>query len=114
MLTILHHTECSKSRNAIQFLENLGLNFETRLYVENPLNEKEIEELLEMLNLGIHEIIRKNETTWIQKFSSKTYSRNELISILANYPDLLQRPIVIKDRKAVIARPTENIEQLLK
>lgn len=113
MITILHNNRCGKSRNALQFLESKGLEFEVRNYLENPLSEVEIEDLLEKLDVSVHEIIRKNEDLWKEKFSEKSYSDSGLISILANYPKLLQRPIVIKNSKAIIARDLEKIEKFL-
>lgn len=113
MITILHNNRCGKSRNALQFLESKGLEFEVRNYLENPLSEVEIEDLLEKLDVSVHEIIRKNEDLWKEKFSEKSYSDNGLISILANYPKLLQRPIVIKNSKAIIARDLEKLEKFL-
>ena len=113
MITILHNNRCGKSRNALQFLESKGLEFEVRNYLENPLSEVEIEDLLEKLDVSIHDIIRKNEDIWKENFSEKFYSDSGLVSILANYPKLLQRPIVIKDNKAIIARDLEKLEKFL-
>ena len=113
MIIILHNNRCGKSRTALQFLESKGLDFEVRNYLENPLSELEIKELLEKLDVSIHEIIRKNEDIWKENFSEKVYSDSGLISILANYPKLLQRPIVIKDNKAIIARDLEKLEKFI-
>lgn len=113
MITILHNNRCGKSRTALQFLEGKGLQFEVRNYLENPLSELEIEDLLEKLDVSIHDIIRKNEDLWKENFSEKYYSDSGLVSILANYPKLLQRPIVIKDSKAIIARDIEKLEKFI-
>ncbi|AZI69538.1 ArsC/Spx/MgsR family protein [Cloacibacterium normanense] len=113
MITILHNNRCGKSRAALQFLESKGLQFEVRNYLENPLSEVEIEDLLSKLDTSIHNIIRKNEDLWKENFSETTYSDSGLVSILANYPKLLQRPIVIKDNKAIIAREIEKLEKFL-
>lgn len=113
MITILHNNRCGKSRAALQLLESKGIDFETRLYLENPLSEVEIEEVLKKLELSADDLIRKNEELWKEKFSSVSYSQQGLISILANYPKLLQRPIVIIGNKAIIARDLERLEQFL-
>jgi arsenate reductase len=107
------------SYNAFHLLTDLfypvakDLDFETRLYLENPLSEIEIQDLLEKLEVSVNEIIRKKEELWKESFSSKTYTEQELISILANHPKLLQRPIVIIGNKAIIARDLEKLEQFL-
>ena len=61
MITILHNNRCGKSRAALQYLESKGVAFEVRNYLENPLSEVEIEDLLSKLDISIHNIIRKNE-----------------------------------------------------
>ena len=114
MITILHNNRCGKSRAALQYLESKGVAFEVRNYLENPLSEVEIEDLLSKLDTSIHNIIRKNEDLWKENFSETTYSDSGLVSILANYPKLLQRPIVIKDNKAIIARDIEKLENFYK
>ena len=103
MITILHNNRCGKSRTALQYLESKGVAFEVRNYLENPLSEVEIEDLLSKLDTSIHNIIRKNEDLWKENFSETTYSDSGLVSILANYPKLLQRPIVIKDNKTIVS-----------
>lgn len=113
MITILHNNRCGKSRTALQYLESKGDVIAVRNYLENPLSEVEIEVLLEKLDGSINDIIRKNEDIWKDKFSETTYSDSELISILANNPKLLQRPIVITDGKAIVARDIEKLEKFL-
>jgi arsenate reductase len=112
-ITILHNNRCGKSRAALQFLESKNIDFDVRNYLENPLSEVEIEDLLSKLDTTVHEIIRKNEELWKENFSQTNYSDSGLVSILANYPKLLQRPIVIKDNKAIIARDIEKLEKFL-
>ena len=113
MITILHNNRCGKSRTALQYLESKGVAFELRNYLENPLSEVEIEDLLSKLDTSIHNIIRKNEDLWKENFSETTYSDSGLVSISANYTKPLQRLIVIKDNKAIIAREIEKLEKFL-
>ena len=113
MITILHNNRCGKSRAALQYLESKELQFEVRNYLEIPLSELEIKDLLEKLDVSVQDIIRKNENLWKENFSQNTYSDSDLVSILSNYPKLLQRPIVIKDNKAIIARDIEKLEKFL-
>lgn len=111
--TLLHNASCSKSKRALDYLYEKGIQFEIRNYLENPLSESEIKFLLEMLDCGVNELIRKNERLWAERFAEKQYSAEGLISILANYPQLMQRPILIHNYKAVIARPVERIDTIL-
>lgn len=114
MIQVLHNNRCSKSREAVQFLEEKDVDFQVIYYLENPLNELEINDLLKKLNLSVMEIIRTNENIWKENFKDKNLSEAELIKILAENPKLIQRPIIIKNDKAVIGRPLENLEKLLK
>ena len=113
MINILHNNRCGKSRAALQYLESKGVAFEVRNYLENPLSEVEIEDLLSKLDTSIHNIIRKNEDLWKENFSETTYSDSGLVSILANYPKLLQRPKEKKDNKAILEREIEKLEKFL-
>lgn len=113
MLQVIHNNRCTKSRNAITYLEEKGIDFDVRYYLENPLSEKEIKEVLKKLGTKPMDIIRTNEAIWKDEFKGKTFTDAELIKILAENPKLLQRPIIIKDNKAVIGRPSENIDELL-
>ncbi len=113
MITLLYNGTCSKSNCALEFLEEKKITFQVRNYLENPLNEQEIELLLAQLQLSVHQIIRKNEPVWTEKFSCSNYSEQDLIAILANYPILMQRPILIINNSAIIAREIVAIEALL-
>ena len=87
MITILHNNRCGKSRAALQFLESKGVAFEVRNYLENPLSEVEIEDLLSKLDTSIHNIIRKNEDLWKENFSETTYSDSGSTKFDITFPD---------------------------
>ncbi len=113
MITVYHNNRCSKSRNAIQFLEDKDIAFEVIKYLENPLGEDQISALLDKLNITPETLIRKNEAIWKEQFKGKVLSDTELISAMAAHPKLIERPIIVNGEKAVIGRPTENIETIL-
>ncbi|PIE50080.1 MAG: arsenate reductase (glutaredoxin) [Flavobacteriales bacterium] len=112
MIQILHNNRCSKSRQCLAFLEDKNEDFEVIKYLENPLSVEEIKDLLVKLQLPAMDIVRTTEKIWKENFKGKEYSEEELISILAENPKLIQRPIVIKCNKAVVGRPLEKVEQL--
>ena len=113
MILILHNPRCSKSRQACELIK-LKEPFEIREYLKNPLSEKEIKDVLKKLNMKAEEIIRTGEPLFKEKFSKKKYTEAEWIKILAKNPILIERPIIIKGDKALVGRPVENINQLLK
>lgn len=113
MITILHNSRCSKSREALAFLEARNLEFQIRYYLEEPLSKQEIGTLLSQLGISVKEVIRNNEKEW-KEIPNREYLTDEaLVEWIEKTPKLLQRPIVIKGNVAVIARPVENIEKLL-
>ena len=113
MINILHNSRCSKSREALQYLETQHIEFDIRNYLDDPLSVEEIKALLVKLGLEATDIIRTNENLWKENFKGKEYTEEELISILSENPKLIQRPIIIKGEKAVIGRPLENVIELL-
>ena len=113
MITILHNPRCGKSRTGLQLLYQLQEEVVVRRYLDEPLSKVEIIDLLQKLNKKPIEIIRTQEKIWKDKFAKKTFSNSELISILAEHPILIERPILIRNEKAVMGRPPENILQLI-
>ena len=84
-------------------------------YLKTPLNKKKIEEVVSFLNeMDFKKLIRKNELIYKEKYKNKILSKSDLIQAIVQDPILLERPIVIKDKKAIIGRPPENVLDLLK
>ncbi|TZF86530.1 arsenate reductase (glutaredoxin) (plasmid) [Pedobacter sp. BS3] len=114
MIQILHNNRCSKSRCALQYLENEHIAHQVIPYLENPLNKEELRELINKLGITPEALVRKNEAVYKEHYQDKTFSDEEWISILTENPILIERPIVIKGNKAVIGRPLETVVELLK
>lgn len=74
MIQILHNNRCSKSREAINFLDEKGVDCQIRYYLEEPLSAKEIKDLLKKLGLKPKDIIRTGETIWKEEFSGKNFT----------------------------------------
>ena len=109
---IYHNPRCRKSREALHYLEENGIEFETVYYLKNPTSASTLKTLLKYLNLNAIALLRKNETLWKTKFSNKKWTDEELITIMIQNPKLIERPIVVRNEKAVIARPLKKIEDL--
>jgi arsenate reductase len=105
---------CSKCRATLKILEDRGIAFEPVNYYDTPLTASELKELLVKLGVGPRDILRKGETAYSElDLSRRSLSDDELIALMVKHPDLIQRPIVVKGGKAVLARPPENVEELL-
>ena len=112
-MKIYHNPRCSKSRQGLQLLENSNQDFEIVDYQNNPPTEKELKEILKMLDFEPIQLVRKNEAIWKENYKNKELTDDEIIKAMSSHPKLIERPIVISGNKAVLGRPPENINQLL-
>lgn len=114
-MKIYHNSRCSKSRQGLDLLKNSGQDFEIINYLETAPKKEEIQNLLKMLGMEKPiDLVRKTEAIWKENYKGKDLSDDEIIEAMAQNSRLIERPIVIKGDKAVIGRPLENIEELLK
>jgi arsenate reductase len=113
MTTIYHNPRCRKSRETLQLLEEKNEVIETVLYLDNPPTTAELKKLLKMLGMAPIELIRKNEAVWKENFKHKDLSDTEIIEAMVAHPKLIERPIVIKNGKAAVGRPPENVLNIL-
>ena len=109
MLTLLHNPRCSKSRAAKEILSELNVEFETREYLNQPLSESELKDLLEKLGLSPLELVRTKETL-IKEESISLETQSDALKALENYPKRMERPVVVGKNFAVIGRPPELIK----
>lgn len=113
MITIYHNGRCSKSRGALEILQEEGIPHKVRWYLDEPLSEKEIRALLKKLRMPAEALVRKSENLFKESFAGKTLSEDEWIEVLTRHPLLIERPIVVNGRKAVVARPPERLREVL-
>ena len=113
-IEIWHNPQCSKSRNAMELLEAKGLNTSVIKYLENVPTKERIKAVLKKLNMKASQILRTGEDIYKELNLKEIDDEDKLIEIMTEYPILIERPIIIKGEIAVIARPIENLEELLK
>ncbi|MDC7993687.1 arsenate reductase (glutaredoxin) [Altibacter sp. HG106] len=114
MNTIIYHNpRCRKSRETLQILEEHGESLEIVKYLETPPSAPTLSELIAMLGIAPIDLVRTNETIWKEQFKGKALTDAEIVNAMVANPKLIERPIVIKGRKAVIGRPPENVKKLL-
>jgi len=114
MIKIYHNPRCTKSRQGLEVLEKSGEQFEIVKYLENIPTKEELRKVLGYLNIPAENLVRKNEAIWKENYRGEKLSQEEILDAMIQYPKLIERPIVIKDNRAVIGRPTERIYDLLK
>ena len=112
-MVIYHNPGCSKSRQTLQLCEEAGSEIEVVEYLKTPLDEVILRDLLNKLDKSVHEVVRTKEEVYSQLNLSSESTEEEIIAAIIKYPVLLERPIVVKDDKAVIGRPPENVKALL-
>jgi len=112
-IKIYHNPRCSKSRCAIGFLEESNNDFEVIEYLKDTPSTEELKALLKKLGMKAEDILRKGESVFKENFKGKKLSEEEWIEAMIQYPKLIERPIVVRGNKAVVARPTEKIKNLL-
>lgn len=113
MIKIYHNPRCRKSREGLEVLEQSGQDFEVIKYLDKVPTEDELNEIIGYLGISPIELVRKNETIWKEHYKGKELSDAEIVVAMAKHPKLIERPIVINGKKAVIGRPAEKINTLL-
>lgn len=119
MITIYHNPRCSKSRETLALVEaaaeRLGEPVEIIEYLKTPPTLATLRQLQTMLGVPARALLRDNETAYKElELDDPGLTDAELLGAVADNPILLQRPVVVRNRKAAIGRPPENVEPLLK
>jgi arsenate reductase len=113
-IKIYHNPRCSKSRAAMELLTGNGIEAEVVKYLDTPPDREDIESLLDMLGIEPRELMRKGESEYSDNnLSDELLTRDQLIDAMLKFPRLIERPIVVKDGKAAIGRPIQNIIDIL-
>ncbi|PZD79336.1 arsenate reductase (glutaredoxin) [Mesonia sp. K7] len=113
MIKIYHNPRCSKSREGLQVLEDSGKDFLIVKYLDTPLTKEEIKDVLKKLGIKAIELVRTKESIWKENYKGKKLSEAQIIDAMTKHPKLIERPIIVKDDKAIIGRPTEKIKEFI-
>ena len=112
-MRIYHNEQCSKSNAALELIQRNGITPMVINYLIDTPTRDELRSLLVMLNLKPLQLIRTQEPMFQQNFMNLTLTEEQWIDIMLQHPELIERPIVVKDGKAIIARPVEKLLDLL-
>jgi len=112
--TLYHNPRCSKSRATLQLLQEKGLEPELVEYLKTPPDAATLGNILDMLGLEPRQLMRTNEDEYkALGLDDPSLRRDELIRAMVETPKLIERPILVKDGKAAIGRPPEQVLELL-
>ena len=112
-MKIYHNPRCSKSRQTLQLINESGKKVEIVEYLNTPPTFDELKSIVDQLGISPEQLLRKNEAIFKEQFKGKSYSDDEWIQIMIDHPKLIERPIVVEGKKAVLGRPPENVLNLL-
>ncbi|UXP32554.1 arsenate reductase (glutaredoxin) [Reichenbachiella agarivorans] len=113
MTKIYHNPRCGKSRNALTLLQEKDEDLDIIEYLKTPLTENELTTLIQQLGISAESLVRKGENIYKEQYKGKNLSENQWVEAMVQNPILIERPIVVKNGRAVIGRPPENVLEIL-
>ena len=113
-VTIYRNNRCSKSRQALSFLNECHADVEVVHYISDPISKESLHSLLKKLGYTAEQLLRKNEQVYKELIKGKSLSEESLIDLMLMHPKLIERPIVVSDNKAFVARPPELVKDFFK
>lgn len=112
-ITVYEKPTCTTCRKTVKALSEKGVEFDRINYYIKPFTKNKLKTLLKKMNMKPSELLRKNEKAYKDlDFKNNSYSETQILEMMVENHDLVQRPIVEKGEKAVLARPVENIDTI--
>ena len=113
-IVLYHNPACSKSRGALGILRERGFDFDVVEYLKTPLAEAALRDIVGMIDEPPAELVRKDANFRELGLVAADYaSEDAVVGLLLEHPKLMQRPVVVRGERALIARPSEKVEELL-
>ena len=113
-ITVYERPTCTKCRQLDRFLRESGVDFSKVNYYLAPLSKKKLKELIGKMKITPRDLLRKGEPVYRELGLAKdVFTDDQIISLMVEHPDLMQRPIVERGTRAILGRPTENVKELL-
>jgi len=114
MITVYEKPTCTKCRELDKLLRESDVDFEKINYYLEPLSEPKLQDLLRKMGMKPRDLLRTGESIYRElEIGKKDFSDEELIALMVEHPDLIQRPIVERGDRAVLGRPVDNVKALL-
>lgn len=113
-ITIYQKPTCTTCRQVYTIIKQSGVDFESVNYYIDPIPKAKLKQLLKKMGITARELLRSKESVYKElKLGEKDLTERELIDLMIRYPDLIQRPIVEKGARAILARPADRIREIL-
>jgi arsenate reductase (glutaredoxin) len=113
-ITIYQKPSCTTCKEVFQILKETNTDFDAVDYFIDPIPKARLRELIQKIGLPVEALIRKKDQLYSDlRLGEKQLTEDQWLDLLAIYPDLLQRPIVERGDKAIVARPARKIREFL-
>ena len=113
-IVIYQKPTCTTCRQVYAALKESGVDFDAVDYYLDPIPRAKLKELLRKMGIKPRELLRTKEAIYKQlKLGERELSDTEIVDLMVEHPDLIQRPIVEKGSRAILARPPERLKEIL-
>jgi len=112
-MILYHNPRCKKSRETLTLLQEKGHIPEVRLYLQDVPTQKELREVIALLDIAPEDLVRKTESIYKEELKGKKLTDTQWIKAMVDHPRLIQRPILIAGKKAAIGRPPESVLDII-
>jgi len=113
-IVVYHNPSCSKSRGALEILRDRNLDVEVVEYLHRPPDRAALGRILDAITDPPETLVRKDKRFKELGLDASRYTtKNDVIDLLLEHPELMERPVVFHGDRAVIARPSERVTELL-
>ena len=113
-ITVYQKPTCTTCRQVHAALRDAGVDFDAVDYYTDPISKTKLKELLRKMNMSARELLRTKEEIYrTLRLGERDLTDDEIVDLMVKHPDLIQRPIVEKGNRAILARPAERLKEIL-
>ena len=113
-ITVYQKPTCTTCRQVYNALRDASVDFDAVDYYLDPIPKPKLQELLKKMGIGAKDLLRTKEPVYkTLRLGERTLTDEELVDLMVAHPDLIQRPIVEKGSRAILARPAERLREIL-
>jgi arsenate reductase len=113
-LTIYQKPTCTTCRTVMKMLQASGVDFDAINHYIEPIPKGKLKDLLKKMGIKPRQLLRSKEPVYKQlRLAERKLSDEQLIDLMVKHPDLIQRPIIEKGARAILARPPERLKEIL-